>query len=72
MNSEKDSTHKKIILLIDGHSFDVTSYASQHPGGIKILEKYHNKDATQVFNEIRGHDETFVQDLLEKMEIKPT
>ena len=30
MNNEKK---KDIIILIDGYKFDVTEYASQHPGG---------------------------------------
>jgi cytochrome b involved in lipid metabolism len=62
---------QNIILWIDGHCFDVTKYVSKHPGGIMILKKYHNRDATEVFNQIRGHHDAYVEDLLEKMEIIP-
>ena len=68
------SNHPKkneIILWIDGHRFDVTEYASKHPGGATILEKYHNKDATEAFNQIRGHHDAHVQELLETMERIP-
>ncbi len=50
-----DIPTNKIIIFIDGYKFNVTAYAETHPGGKKILQKYHCKDATQAFNEIKGH-----------------
>ena len=47
--SEKD----RLIFIIDNYKFDVTEYASKHPGGRAILEKYNKKDATKLFNEIK-------------------
>jgi len=34
-----DISANKIIIFIDGYKFDVTKYASEHPGGKKILQK---------------------------------
>ena len=57
---------KKIIIIIDGYKFDVTEFADKHPGGRKILEKFNGKDATKEFNEMKGHNETYVLNLLDK------
>lgn len=59
----------KIIIKIDDHYFDVTDYADKHPGGRKILQRYHMKDGTLSFNGIKGHGETYVTELLKKYEI---
>ena len=56
----------KIIIIIDNYKFDVTEFAKDHPGGIKILQEYHNKDATDAFNEIKGHCESVVVDIMDK------
>lgn len=62
------SEKEKIIVHIDGYKFDVTEYASKHPGGKRILKKYNNKDATKIFNEsTRGHMDGYVLQLMEKM-----
>ena len=55
------------IIIIDGYLFNVTKYKKLHPGGSKILEKFHYKDATEAFNNIRGHCDTYVYSLLDKM-----
>ena len=60
-----------IIIIIDNHYFDVTDYASKHPGGSYIIKKYHLKDATTAFNEIRGHSDSYVDSILEKLCIGP-
>jgi len=57
---------EKIIITIDDHKFDVSEYASQHPGGIKILRKFNGKDATKEFNEVKGHCDSYVDGLLDK------
>ena len=63
-----EKENSKIIIFIDGYMFDVTEYASQHPGGERILKKYHLKDATKAFNEAtRGHLDGYVEGLLDKM-----
>jgi len=38
----------------------------QHPDGTSILKKFNRKDATEVFNAIKGHDESTVIDILDK------
>jgi cytochrome b involved in lipid metabolism len=67
MDNSKEK-EEKIIIIIDGYKFDVTDYASQHPGGVRILKKYNGKDATNGFNEsTRGHMDGYVGELMEKM-----
>jgi len=61
----------KIIVIIDDYKFDVTEYAKDHPGGYNILKKYNGKDATEAFNEVKGHIETTVDDLMDKFCIGP-
>lgn len=58
---------KSIFICIDNYWFDLTNY-NNHPGGKKILKKYHLKDATKEFNEIPGHVDAY--HFLEKFEIK--
>ncbi|RZD39684.1 MAG: hypothetical protein CXT73_07365 [Methanobacteriota archaeon] len=57
---------EKLIIIIDNYKFDVTEFASKHPGGRNVLEKFKDKDATEAFNSIKGHSESVVLDLLEK------
>lgn len=57
---------EKIIIIIDEYYFDVTEYAKSHPGGKRILKKYHLKDATDEFNAIKGHGDEYAIDLLSK------
>jgi len=40
----------KIIITISGEQYDVTDFASSHPGGKEILVKFNGKDATEGFN----------------------
>ena len=58
---------KKCIIIIDGYYFDVTNYLDKHPGGASILKKYHMKDATNVFNSIKGHGDSYAIDLMESL-----
>ena len=39
----------KTHFIIDGVEYDATEWKMKHPGGYQILEKYHEKDATEVF-----------------------
>tara|TARA_B100000524_G_C23352566_1_gene262668 strand:- start:77 stop:295 length:219 start_codon:yes stop_codon:yes gene_type:complete len=57
----------KCIIIIDGYYFDVTQYLDKHPGGRLILRKHHMKDATTVFNSIKGHGDSYAIDLMESM-----
>lgn len=57
----------KCIIIIDGYYFDVTSYLDSHPGGRHILTKYHMKDASDAFNSIKGHGDSYAIDLMESL-----
>lgn len=65
------NSQEKIIIIIDDHYFDVTEYAKTHPGGLRILKKFHLKDATDEFNKIKGHSDGYALGLLEKFCIGP-
>ena len=56
-------------VKMEGHWFDLSSYLN-HPGGIQILKKFHLRDATEEFNSIKGHQEGYVQHMLENTEIR--
>lgn len=56
----------KIIIKIDDYLFDVTEYANNHSGGKNILKKLNNKDATEEFNSVKGHSDSYVYGLLDK------
>ena len=69
--TDNQNTTQKIIIHIDNYKFDVTEYAKNHPCGYKILQKYNGKDATEAFNNVKGHMETTVLELLDKYCIGP-
>jgi cytochrome b involved in lipid metabolism len=56
----------KIIITIEGYKFDITGYVDQYHNGASILKKFNGKDATDVFNVIKGHNESTVIDMLDK------
>ena len=66
-----DISSTKIIIYIDNYKFDVTDYADTHPGGRQLLEQYNNKDATYVFNMIKGHFDDYIGKLLDDCCIGP-
>ena len=45
------------ILKIDGVRYNLTDWAKAHPGGVKILHKFHNKDASAAFH-AAGHSDS--------------
>lgn len=58
-----------IYVKIDDHWFDLTNF-TDHPGGYEMLRKYHMKDVTDIFNEVRGHSDEYCFGLMVKYEIK--
>jgi cytochrome b involved in lipid metabolism len=44
-----------IHIKIHNNWYDVSDFIKIHPGGEKILRKYHKKDATEKFCSILGH-----------------
>lgn len=59
----------KLYIKLDSHWFDLTEY-STHPGGFEILKQYHLKDATDAFNAVKGHSDSYVDSKLKEFEIK--
>jgi len=43
------SIDEPCIIIIDGLTLDVASWARSHPGGVAVLRKFHNKNATRDF-----------------------
>ncbi|KAI8813379.1 hypothetical protein BJ742DRAFT_790218 [Cladochytrium replicatum] len=37
------------LIVLDGYILDISKFRDEHPGGIKILDAYHGKDATKAF-----------------------
>ena len=42
------------LLTIHNKTYDLSAWAKAHPGGVKVLQKFHGKDATRAF-EAAGH-----------------
>jgi cytochrome b involved in lipid metabolism len=47
--SQRQAIDQDCILLIHGKKYNMTAWANSHPGGSKILLKFHNKDASKAF-----------------------
>lgn len=62
---------EKIIIIIEGHNFDVTDFANKHPGGAFFFKKFNGKDATNEFNKIKGHSDGYVLGILDELLIGP-
>lgn len=56
------------ILHIQGKSYNMTEWAKSHPGGSKVLERFHDKDATKAFF-AAGHSQHAI-DMLEDFVIQ--
>jgi Cytochrome b5-like Heme/Steroid binding domain len=48
------------LFKIHNKTYDLTAWAKAHPGGVKVLQKFHNKDATKAF-EAAGHSDMAYQ-----------
>jgi len=62
-----DIMKEQIIIIIDGYKFDVTEYIKDHPGGLSIITQFKNKDATEAFNAVKGHNDGYVLNLLDEL-----
>jgi len=49
LQSRPSGAGVKTTFIIDNVEYDATEWKMKHPGGYEILEKYHEKDATDVF-----------------------
>lgn len=52
--SQEAQSQEACVLVMDGISYNLTSWAKAHPGGEKVLLKFHSKDATKAFHAV-GH-----------------
>ncbi|KAL7561799.1 hypothetical protein ACA910_013337 [Epithemia clementina (nom. ined.)] len=41
---------EECLLEIDGKRYNLTAWAKAHPGGVNVLRKFHNKDASKAFH----------------------
>jgi len=48
------SSQKECILEIHGRRYNMTAWVNAHPGGAKILHRFHDKNATKAFD-AAGH-----------------
>ena len=46
------NSRTKLLVVIRGLVYDLTKFASVHPGGLRALQKYGGGDATTVFEEV--------------------
>jgi cytochrome b involved in lipid metabolism len=58
--SQESQAQAPCIILVDGISYNLTAWAKAHPGGEKILLKFHGKDATKAFH-AAGHSKMAVE-----------
>jgi hypothetical protein len=56
---------KPIVVTIEGKRVELTDWAKAHPGGVKILERFHGKDATAAFRSV--HHSPKAHALLEQL-----
>jgi len=52
--SSKIDVEDECIITIRGERYNMTGWANGHPGGASILKKFHDRDATRVFD-ATGH-----------------
>jgi cytochrome b involved in lipid metabolism len=52
--SSKIDVEDECIITIRGERYNMTAWANGHPGGASILKKFHERDATRVFD-ATGH-----------------
>ena len=48
------STQGKVVIRVDDSWYDVTAWRRNHPGGVEIIDKFHNQDATEAFYSLHG------------------
>lgn len=48
--STEAAADQDCILEIDGQRYNLTKWAKAHPGGVNVLQKFHDKDASKAFH----------------------
>merc|ERR1740117_521838 len=52
----KHNTSGDSWVVLNGHAYDLSSFAEEHPGGAGIIIKYAGRDASKAFNPIHPKD----------------
>jgi cytochrome b involved in lipid metabolism len=58
------------IISIHGNRYNLTAWANAHPGGARILQKFHDKDASKAFG--AAHHSASAYDMLKDFRIDET
>ena len=59
---EKHNKYNDLWFIVDRHVYDVTKFADQHPGGVRILLSVGGADASNGFKSI-GHSDSAKEEL---------
>jgi len=70
-SSKQAQAQAPCILKIDGVSYNMTAWAKAHPGGEKVLLRFHDKDASKAFH-AAGHSKHAYEMLKEFAIAHPT
>ena len=65
--SKQREVDEPCILKIHGQLYNMTAWANAHPGGSKILLRFHNKDATKAFE--AAHHSVEAHELLKEFRV---
>lgn len=70
--SQVQQIDQPCILTIHGNRYNMTAWANSHPGGPKVLERFHNKDATKAFEAAHHSAEayTMLKDFLVVVDVE--
>lgn len=58
--SSKAQVEAPCVITIGDKMYNLTAWAKAHPGGVKVLQKYHGKDATKAFD-AAGHSHRAIE-----------
>eukprot|EP01126_Amoeba_proteus_P036048 TRINITY_DN3658_c0_g1_i1.p1 TRINITY_DN3658_c0_g1~~TRINITY_DN3658_c0_g1_i1.p1 ORF type:complete len:435 (+),score=51.30 TRINITY_DN3658_c0_g1_i1:213-1517(+) len=47
---------KPCNIIVNGKLYECSTWKNYHPGGAAVMDKYHNKDATDVFTAFHGEE----------------
>merc|ERR1719409_1542250 len=52
----KHKTAEDCWVVLNGHAYDLSTFADEHPGGAGIIIKYAGRDASRAFNPLHPKD----------------
>jgi cytochrome b involved in lipid metabolism len=53
---KRHNTVDDLWVVFCGHVYDVSSFAKNHPGGLKVLLNHAGRDATKAFEKAKHND----------------